>query len=265
MNSRTKAILVTVITVVVLAAVFFVGWSLSSSKKSTVPPVIQLSKQQESQQAYTQGMQALSSEDTKTAAALFQKAVTLEPGNSAAKQALDQLTKSSSGSTTSGSGSSTTSKPSTTTTPKPAGGDPFTDKVADIRKLLPKSFTSYSLGAMQAIGGATAADAVVDGGPSAQGLKASNIVWQVSDRKTPAVAQEYIAKVSKAQYASDSSTVNIGGYTGYFGTDGTRFATVTVVRGRYVFSVILTAASGVTPAELKDLAILAADAFPKTP
>ena len=272
MSPRTKGIIGTIATVLVLSGVFFVGWSLSTSKKPTTPPTIQLSPQALSSQAYTQGMQALSSEDTKTATALFQKAVTLNPANTAAKNMLDQLSKaSSSGSSSSSSGSSsgsgsssTGTKPTTTTTTKPAV-DPFATKVADIRALVPKTFAGYSISPVSAIGGAKSTNAVVSGTPNSASAKASTVSWEVIDRETAATAQKFLTTNAKALYAHDAADVTVGGYPAYFGTNGTQLASVTVVRGRYVFVTTLTTQPGAAPATLKDLSVSAASAFPQAP
>ena len=121
MTPRAKALIGSALTVVVLAVVFFVGWSVSSSRtpKPSVPQTITLSPAQQSQDAYQKGMSALSSEETSTAVALFRTAVKLDSTNTAAKQQLDTLTKattSSSSSTANGSSTSGTGKaPSTAT------------------------------------------------------------------------------------------------------------------------------------------------------
>ena len=65
MTPRAKALIGSALTVVVLAVVFFVGWSVSSSRtpKPSVPQTITLSPAQQSQDAYQKGMSALSSEE----------------------------------------------------------------------------------------------------------------------------------------------------------------------------------------------------------
>lgn len=251
MSSRMKAILGAVITVFFLTGVFFVGWSLSSSKKSTTTPAsITLSPAQQAQSYYQQGIAALSTDQTGTAAELFKKAVILDPSNTAAKAAL---------------ASATAPPPAPAPTPapakpKPKAADPFLKPVSDIAALLPKSFSGYSLGVREKLG----ADASVTGNANAVTAPATNIVWSVHDRKTASAANSFVTKTSKSLYGKDGAAVTISGYTGYFGTDGTHFASVSVARGRYVFEVTLTSANG-APASLKAIALQAAGAFPAAP
>ena len=54
--------------------------------------------------------------------------------------------------------------------------------------------------------------------------------------------------------------MSIDGAPGYFGTDGTRYATCVYVRGRYAFEVLVTG-NGKDPKELRTLAQEAAKAF----
>jgi hypothetical protein len=254
-TSRTKWVIGSAITVVVLVAVIFVGWNLSSPSKPPAPTVTAIpSPAQQSQDAYQQGVAALSSDQTATAAALFNKALTLNPNNSAAKKALDSMTSTKKTSTP-------VSNPATTKpAAKPKATDPFLTKVADIGELLPKSFSDYSLGARQKLGG----DASVTGNPNAASAAASNITWAVHDRKSSAGAKAFVAKTTKKLYAKNAATVTIAKHSGYFGTDGTHFASAVVARGRYVFEVTLTSKSG-PPSALKALALQAAGAFPSAP
>ena len=76
-------------------------------------------------------------------------------------------------------------------------------------------------------------------------------------------AQKFLDGVSKGLYSKDPAVVTVRGVTGYFGTDGTRFATVAFRRGRYVFEVIVTSSG--PPADAKALAEKAAAAFPAAP
>ena len=46
--------------------------------------------------------------------------------------------------------------------------------------------------------------------------------------------------VSKKSFDKDGTSVSIDGAPGYFGTDGTRYATCVYVRGRYAFEVLVT-------------------------
>jgi hypothetical protein len=251
MTSRTKAIIGSAATVVVLAAVFFVGWGLSSTKEPPTVPTITLTPAQQSEGLYKQGLDALSSEETSTAVLFFKKALTVDPTNSAAQRALESAT------------TKTTAAAATTTVApkKPAPVDPFLKKVADIRKLLPDTLADYSLGSRESLG----ADASVAGSPNLNTSPATRVVWAVHDRGTAKAARAFLTNTTKELYGKDGASVTVAGYGGYFGTDGTRFASIAVPRGRYVFEVTLTSADGTTPAVLKALALQAAGAFPTAP
>ncbi|MDR3685780.1 MAG: hypothetical protein P4L93_02315 [Coriobacteriia bacterium] len=253
MNSRTKAIIGTAVTVAVLAGVFFVGWSFSSVRKPPVPSTITLSPAQKSQNYYQQGLRALSSEDTSSAVGLFQSAIQADPNNSAAKSALDSATKPAPSTTTN------TTKP-TPAKPKVTAPDPFLKQVADIGKLLPASFPDYTLGTRQKLG----SDATVTGVANLPTAIASNITWAVHDRKTASGARSFITETSKTLYPKRGAAVTIGEYTGYFGTDGMHFASIALARGRYVFEVTLTSANG-SPTPLRALALQAMGVFPTKP
>ncbi len=80
-------------------------------------------------------------------------------------------------------------------------------------------------------------------------------------RASKADAQAFVEQTSKSLYPKNGKTVSIDGASAYFGTDGTRFATIVYVRGRYVFEVVLTTLDG-KPSALNNEAGNAAKAFP---
>jgi hypothetical protein len=256
MNPRIKTILAGAATVVVLAGVIVGLWAFTSPKKPTKPPTIQLSAAQQSQQAYQQGMSALSSEETSTAVALFRKAVTLDPTNTDAKTALDNSTQATPQTSTKPSQGSAT-KPASTPVPVP-NPNVWTQKL-DIKTLLPKSFPDYALGTIDAAG----SDAVVAGSPTKPNAPVTSIVWSLHDRTTTADAATFVTKVSKSLYPHNATKVTVNGVPGYFGTDGVRFATLTFTRGRYVFEVVMS--STTPPAGTQGLAEQAAAAFATAP
>jgi len=247
------------VTVAVLVAVIVAGSLFARSRQTPSPQEIQLSAAQQSKADYDQAVEALSREETATAILLLERAVKVDPGNTEAQIKLNALRGSSSGdSASSGSPSGGTAGGTTTTTPEPSGPDPFLAAI-DLPKLLPTSMDGYSLGSAQII----APDATLAGEANAQGSNFRSIIWAVHDRKDEASAQKFLDGVSKGLYSKDQASVNVRGVTGYFGTDGTRFATVAFRRGRYVFEV-LVASSG-PPADAKALAEKAAAAFPAAP
>ncbi len=92
----------------------------------------------------------------------------------------------------------------------------------------------------------------------------SQVSWAVHDLKTTAGAKSFVTKTSKKSFPKNPGTVTVHGTKGYFGTDGTRFATVSFARGRYAFEVLVTV-NGVAPKTIKAAAIKAANAFPESP
>jgi hypothetical protein len=129
-----------------------------------------------------------------------------------------------------------------------------------MKSLVPTSFADYSLDFALQIG----RDVSVSARPAKSGVAMANVTWSVHDRKTAASAKSFITKTSKSAYSHNGASVTVGGTTGYFGTDGTKFATVSFVRGRYAYEIIATA-PGNSPADMKNDALRAAAAFPALP
>lgn len=253
MPSRTTLIR-SGITVAVLVAAIVAGSLFAQSRRPPAPATIQLSAEQQSKADYDNAMSALSNEATETAIVLLERSVTLDPGNSAAKKQLAALKKS--------TPSAATPAPNPTTpatkAPDPNAPDPFLGAI-ELKKLLPKAMEGYSLGYAQVV----EPDALIPGEPTAADAAATGIVWYVHDLGSPQAAKAYADRVTRSAYTKNAATVNVRGVTGYFGTDGTRLATVVFSRGRYGFEVILTTPG--SPSDVRPLAEIAAAAFPSEP
>ncbi len=244
-------------TVVVLAGVILGISALSSRPDSDASKPSQpgLTDVQRSRLALLKGRELLASGDTTEAVALLEQALKLDPRNVEAKRTLSSVAASAGG----------TRKPSSSSTEptvQPDGGvrpdDPvFLTPIDDLTLLLPGEASGFSLGAVT--GGEQ--DATVSGSPVSADVRASKALWTVHDRGSVKGAEEFIDSVSKDLYPKDSSRPVVDGAQAYFGTDGTRFATVVYRRGRYVFEVVLTAPSG-APKSLATEAKAAAAAFP---
>jgi hypothetical protein len=246
------------ITVAVLVVAVVVGSLFAQSRRPPAPATIQLSAEKQSQADYDNAVSALSNEATDTAIALLERAVTLDPGNTAAKAKLAQLKKSTPVATSPGTPGGATAPATATPAPTPTGPDPFLGAI-DVAKLIPKGMEGFSLGSAQIL----APDATVAGEPNAGGSGATNIVWAVHDRGSEAAAQQFVDGLGKGLYSQSPATVTVRGVTGNFGTDGTRFAAVVFRRGRYAFEVLVTSSG--PPADAKTLAEKAAAAFPAAP
>ena len=243
-------------TALILAMVIFGLWAFTApSSKPTVPPTISLSPAQQSQNAYKDGMDALSKDQTGTAIAFFEKALSLDPKNADAQKALDNAKKSSSNNTSTNNNGSSTSH-TATVTPAPVGA---WDKKVALKSVLPTSFPDFTLGHTEQ---GSKTDADVSANPLRRNAVAT-IVWSVHDQGTAAKAAKFLANVTKKLYTKDSAVVAVNDVANaYFGTDGSDFACVAYTRGHYVFEVILTSQQ---PATAKDLATQAAAAFPIKP
>jgi len=260
-SSKNKALLNGAITVAVLAVVLIVLGMMGPLFKShkTPPPATTLSQTNaESNALYGQALAAQQSGDLNRAADLAGAAVAADPNNAEAKKLLTTLRSGSSGSSGGSSGSGGTSTPNTTTSP--TAQSVYTTKIKDLTSVLPTTFPDYDLmGTMQ-----VKRDASVTGQPTVSNGVVANLSWTVHDRSTTSSAKSFVSKTSKSAYSHDGATVTAGGTKAYFGTDGTKFATIVFTRGRYVFEVILTSARN-SPADTKDAAIRAANAFPALP
>ena len=255
MNARMKALLGGGATVGVLAVVILGLWAFTSPKKPTVPTITLASPESRSLQAFKDGQAALSKEQTGTAAELFQSAVTIDPNNTAAKDALAALKN---GSLTTGPGGSASTPAPKKTPPAVVPDSVWTQKLA-IAKLLPTTYPEYTLSGVNRVG----SDAVVTGSPSTEGATVTSVVWAVHDSGTAAGAAAFIKKVSKTLYTHNAKSITVNGVPAYFGTDARQFATVSYVRGRYVFEVVITTTA--SPSNEQAFAQLTAAAFATSP
>ena len=252
MSKRAKQVLGSVATVVVLAGVVFGGWALSAPKHQ-VAPTISLSPEQQSDQAYQQGLAAMRSGDTTGAVSAFTTAIKLSSNNSAAKTALAKA-KQSQADANKSSGSATTKA----STPTSSAVDPFVGKKVSITSLVPTGYADFDLGAPT---GDSSAMTIV-GSRSGAGGGVSHIQWTVYDRGSASSATSFVQKVSKPLFNKNAASVVVHALPASFGTDGVRLAAVFFARGQYVFEVVLTATS---PSAAKAQAIQAAEAFASHP
>jgi len=258
-SPRARGILGGIASVLLLSAVIF-GFSALSAPKST-PLNTQLGKVSPSDKMYEEALSALASGETTTAISLLEQVVASDPDNQQARRTLESVQSGSATESGADDDDDESAEPDTTDdTPAPATEDPaFGKPTDDLPALLPSSVQGYSLGTKSAVGD----DATVSGSPSTPDLIGSRAVWSVHYRKSDKEAAEFVSDVSKSLYSKNPKNVNVDGAKGYFGTDGTRFATVVYVRGRYVFEVVLTSLDGKASA-LELEAGNAAKAFPDT-
>jgi hypothetical protein len=257
LSPRAKALASGAVTVVVLAGVIFGLWSATTPKRQPVPqPTVQASLSEQSDLAYQQGLASLESSDTTAAAASLQRAVRLNPDNTDAKKKLAEIA------AQQAAARQKSNIPPSEPKPKPSvvTVDPFSKPVKHLTVLLPKQVAGYSLGPSQVLG----ADATRSGNSTDAASPVARALWAVHDLSSASKAKTFVSKVSKSLYPKDPGTVTIDGISAYFGTDGTRFATVSYVRGRFAFEVVLTSSSG-SPSALKSDATKMAEAFPTKP
>lgn len=214
----------------------------------------------------TQAADALRSGDETLALALAERALLLDTRNSAAAGVTERVAARRSARKPDG-GTGGAREPSraepVSAAPEPAeptkAGDPgFDEPIKDLAVLLPASFEGYSVGTAVALEGEASLSA------SASGKTGPNkIVWAVHDTGSRRGAQDFISDTSKKLYGSDARDVRIDEVDAYFGTDGTRFATVVYSRGRHVFEVLVSGTDD-APAGYRDVAMAASKAFGDT-
>jgi flagellar basal body-associated protein FliL len=248
-DQRIKAILGTVITAFVLAGVIFFLWAASSpqERKNQSTTTIQLSPSQKSDEAYKRGLRSMESSDTTGAIAAFKTAVQLDPNNDSAKSKLKdaETAQKAKQSATSGSSSSGTTKKSID----------YGKKVSSLSSLLPTKVAAYELGPATSAGN----DSARSGTPT-DGGSVTRALWTVHYFDSDDKAAEFVQNVTKSVYARDEKTVTVNGVSAFFGTDGTRFATVAYRKKHYVFEVVLTTPSG-NPAQIQPQTVAAGAAF----
>lgn len=251
---RRPAVLSGAATVVALAIVI----SLFAAFSGTGPDsdvVVERPASQRSQEAYSKAKELIASGDTTGAVSQLRVAVQLDPSNTAAKDELDRIV-------SDAQGPETDSGPegSATATPAPVDPSVFTKPISPMSKLLPTSMAGFDLGARQ-----SAKDSAnVPGSPKTSGGPVSRLLWTVYDMGGEAAAKGFIAKNSRSTFPVDSANVTVDGASGYYGTDGTRFAVIVYTRGRFVFEVVGTVLTG-TPGDGRNTVVTAAKAFPEKP
>lgn len=207
-----------------------------------------------SDQTYDQAVKAAQSGDTTAAKVLARKAVSADPSNEKARQLVSRLDRSAAPTLTGNSSNNGGGGSHEGTSTSPDTG--FTTHISDLTPLLPTAFDGFSLDPVAK----TDTDVSVSARAKSAAMPASHVVWAIHDMGTPAAAKGFLTHTSRNLYPSHPATVNVDGVQGYFGSDGSRFATVAYVRGRYVFEVLLSA-TGPDPDALQSLTVSAAQRF----
>jgi len=263
LSGRRAELLAGVGMIAVLVAVVLVFSALGSPGDISDPQDAS-SPASQAQKLVTQAGGALASGDATLAVTLAEKALSLDPTNESAVRVVQQVeaarkTESTNGSKTQGP-SETPGDPNEPEEPEEPEFDDsaFEASVADLSVLLPTSFSGFLFGDVSVVGG----DAQVTGTAQAPSGAARQIAWSVHALGSRAAAESFIVKTSKVLYGKNGEGVRIDGTSGYFGTDGTRYATAAYVRGVYVFEVLIS--GDVDPSEHRQAAINAARVFPET-
>ena len=265
-SKRFKNILFSGALVMLAAGVILVVSSLPMLKHAPSTDPIQVTAPADD---YSRALSAAASGDTTTAVTLLKAAVAADPKNTAASTKLAEL----SGAAAAPQPSSGT--PSTGTTPPSSGsgGSPtgpsaaapdnsaYLKPIKNLSTLLPTIVGGYKVSPAENQGATSVTTAEPLSGRAAFG-KLTMVEYTVLDRTTASEASKYIGDVSKKVYGKNADThVAITAFTGYYGTNGGRGATVVFVRGRYVFELLATSATSDANAQ-KVLIISAASAFP---
>jgi hypothetical protein len=258
--TRRGPIISGIVTVLVLAAVIIGVAALGPTQPKPQTKLGLGTEEVGAQQYADQANLALASGDTTAALTLANKALKTDPNNQTALVVVREVRAKRSSSSNSNGSSGGSSK---STSPGSPSADPdqgFTTKVSDLAGLLPGTFQNYFLGSVTT----TKNETQVSGTPISANQEATQIIWTVHQTGSKAEATSYITKVSKASFPNDAAWVGVDGATSYFGTDGTRFATIAYVRGIYAFEALLTSNQG-KPKDLRVLAQKAAGGFADAP
>lgn len=256
-TSRTKALWSGAITVAVLAVALIVlglFGPLRGKTPSSQIPAASNSPAATSQSLYQQALQAQASGDLTRTAELAQSALDADPNNTEAKALLETAAKA--------VASSATTPPLNSSTSTSAA-DPdkeFRTEYADLASLLPTRQPGFSFDYPVQLG----RDITMSGNRVPSVKTITQIAWSVHDLKSATAARSFVTRTSKVLFPKNASLVTIHGTKAYFGTDGTRFATIAFARGRYAFEVLVTV-SGAAPKTTKVVASEAANAFPESP
>jgi len=255
------AITAVVLGIVIVVAAAISPWHPKDNSQRTPEP------SQTSAVLYQEAQQAAESGDTTGALDLANRALQADPSNEQARTLTVRLRQSADNSgnndsnTSNNGGSSNPSNnggSNTTSTASPDTG--FLSVVPTINLLLPKAFNGYAFDTTVR----SDADVSVSASPKSASDSASRIVWAIHDLKTQSEARAFVSHTSQVLYDKDEANLTVDGASGYFGTDGARFASVSYPRGRYVFEVLVTA-NNVQPSTLKIVTIECAKAFGDKP
>jgi len=256
-SRRAVALGSTVATVLVLAGVIYGLAAVSSPRDPDDAPVISLADQ--SERLTDQAMDALESGDETAAAALLQKAVSVDPTNSRARDELTRIVESKTPQSEDEDPEPERDNDSQAEEPDFDPDAGFLDPVNDLGALLPSSVEGYELGLVTVVD----TDANVPADPTEDGPfdVITRALFSVHDFETAEKAEAFVVSVSRTAFPENAADVTVDGVPAYFGTDGVRFATVSYSRGRYAFEVIITTGTG-APGALLDASVSAAAAFP---
>lgn len=245
---RNRRVQWTIVGILALAGVIFIGGALSWEPEPSVPASdTQPSSTQQAEQLADRASAALAANDTTAAAALATQALQLDSGNATAKRVLASATK------PTPSPAATTSTPAAavpTTPSAPRDDTAYAKKGVAQKKLLPTEIAGWSAGAAIAEGG----EGLVTFEPNADdpnyGL-VTRVVYSAHDRGSEKKAKQFVSGVVKKTYPSDDTAVSVGVVpNAYFGTNGSGSAVVAFSRGRYAFEVTVFS-QGLAASELK--------------
>ncbi len=211
----------------------------------------QVTREPEGERLFADAQAALASGDTTKATELLRRVLEIDPDNTQAKEALDQLrvVKEPGGS----------NGGDTTRTPPPSTDPDFNKAVSDLKKLLPADVPGYAMGTP--VADKVLANVPLDPASADTIGRVSRVLLTVVDRGSAKAASQYVKNTTGVAFSKDSQTLKVDGASAYFGTDGVRLAAVAYSRGRYVFEVVVTS-RGEPPRRLRDLSVVVATAFP---
>ena len=246
-------------TVVLMGVIMFGVWALTAQPESRDTQITAMGAEEESRLLYEQALAALESDDASAAVALLEKAVTLDPLNTAARARLEFISGggSSSGENSDPNGSDEGSDSGET----PADPDEgFLDPISDLVLLLPASVEGYDMGSPLA----TQVDAQVTAEAQRSGSAAEIRIstFHVHDLGDTTTAEAFVANQIQTAFPENSANVTVNGVDAYFGTDGASLAVVSLSRGRFAMEVIAAIQPGTSPGSVLDLVVEAAEAFP---
>lgn len=254
--------------VVLSAAIIFGAWALSDARRDETPdgPEIELSLDD----LYEQARRAAESGEDDEAIAILERILAEDPGNERARRLLDSLTgqdggegntvpdDGDAGTPDGGSPPGGTSPPEEPVEPEPRDDSAYLAPASDLRSLLPEIIGGWTRGTLVSDG----TDATVPFSPNTAG-DLSRLLYSVHDMGSPEAALDFIEGTSKVAYPHSGAVVPVGVVEGYFGTDGSRLATVAFARGRFAFEVVVTVLDG-DPSTHKDAVRFLAREFEAT-